>query len=355
MRNRSYRHDKSLCLIAIALLVLLTIVGCHPIAEEVEFDSVCLSPLNKKLIQLDSNSYSICRDENTAKVRIELTKESKEKLPDTLLEKTKVVVKANNKEYKTNYKNGGFECNIELLEEETQYYAECDCSGYFKLVTPITKIVKGDCEPETPQMVKENPVIENPVIEFGDCSIEELRREPIGMKIFDLNSQKELDPNKFNFDIEVENSFLYEDPHLSIKGDTISLDIRLKGEWCECLLPEYLNFKVISTPKEDVVFDEGQQFVQTIIPFRVKLVKERSWFSRCLWVLLTIAGLLLLMFFLLRALIKKNRLKKDTADTLDLNSNETEEKEEVEEEQQPQEQEEEEKKGEDRCGTSTLD
>lgn len=282
-------------------------VSIYPIVENVEFGCIGFTPENSKLKQLNSNTFSICRDENSAKIRVELSEESKTNLPEELLKKTVVVVKANNKEYKAKYKEGGFECEIDLQDEETQYYAECDCPGYFKRVTPIVTIVKGDCEPVKP---KEMSVTERPTLELPSTTFETLKNDPIKGTLHEIgNESNTLDPSKFDIDVEVENPYLFEKPEVSFEGDVIVLDLHPKGGWCECLFPDDVNIKLISTPKEGAFADEGKQFSQTVHPIHFKLEKSRGWFSRCLWVLLTMAGLLLLMFYLL-ALLKKNRFKK---------------------------------------------
>lgn len=280
-------------------------ISIYPIVKNVEFDGTCVAPVGTKMKKLKDNTFSICRDENTATVRIELTEASKENLPEALLKKTTVVVKANNKEYKAKYKNDGFECEIELINEETSYYAECDCPGYFKRVTPITTIVKGDCEPA----IKEMTVVERPAIEFPATTFTTLKANPIRATLIEEGTYNTLDPGKFDFTIEVENEFLYDKPRILFDHDTIVLDIRPKGEWCECLFPDTVKIKVISTPKEGAFEDENKQFNQTVHPIKFKLEKDRPWFSRCLWVLLAIAGLGLFLFYLW-GLMKKNRFKK---------------------------------------------
>ena len=166
-----------------------------------------------------------------------------------------------------------------------------------------------------------NPAFNNPAISF-----ETLINEPFMCTIQHESEGFTIDPTKFDIDAEIENGFLFKEPKVRIDVDTILIDLQTRGDWCECLIPDEVNIKIIATPKEGAF--ENEEFLTTITPVHIKLVKERTWFSRCLWLLLTIAGLLLLMFFLLRALIKKNRLKKEeTTDNSDLYPNETEEQE----------------------------
>ncbi len=282
-------------------------VSIYPIVENVEFGGVCFSTNEGKLKQVNSNTFSICRNENSAKVRIELTEASNQNLPEAMLRKTSVVVKANNKEYQAKYKNGGFECNIDLIDDETQYYAECDCPGYFKRITPMTKIVKGECAPELPREMK---LVERPTTELPPIAFQTLKKGPIRGYFYEEGvDDRTLDPKKFDIKVEVENGFLYEEPRIGFDGDTILLYVQPKGEWCECFFPEDLNIKIISTPKEGAFDDEGKQFSQTAHPLHLVVEKGRSWLSRCLWVVLTITGLLLFVLYL-RALLRKRRFKK---------------------------------------------
>ena len=283
-------------------------VSVYPVVENVGFGSIIFNRTGGKLKQLDSQSYSICKEESKARVRIELNGESTKNLPEALLKKTKVVVKANNREYATKLVNGGFECDIDLLGDETQYYAECDCPGYFKRVTPISTIVKGDCEPEKPV---EMPVKEMPEANLGTITFDQLKNETITFSIRDSATNETLNPELFDISFEIENSFLYEKPKMHIENDTlIVLELRPKGDWCECLFPESLDIKMISTPKEGAFEEYGKNYHKTVFPLHVDIIKQRSWLSRCLWVIITMIALLLL-FFYLRALQRKRRFKKN--------------------------------------------
>lgn len=280
-------------------------VNIYPLVKDIEFCGVGFTPVGQQLQQVNSNTFSICEKENKAKVRVELSKASTGNLPEELLKKTNVVVRANNKEYKANYKDGGFECEIDLIDEETQYYAECDCPGYFHRVTPITTIVKTECDSK-PQNYN---VVEKPKTELPSVTFQYLKERSIRGVFTDEGDGKTLDPKKFDIEVEVENGFLYEDPKVTFDGDTIVIDIRPKGDWCECLFPENLDFRIVSTPKEGAFEDEDKQYSKTVHPFNIKVEKERSWLSRCFWVLVTI-GCLLLFIFYLRALLRKRRFKK---------------------------------------------
>lgn len=188
---------------------------------------------------------------------------------------------------------------------------------------------------------------DNSIYVATNISYETLLNEPIKGTLRKENDGSTLDPTKFDFKVEIENGFLFQEPKVSFENDSIVIDLQPKGNWCECLMPNEVTLKVITTPKEDAF--ENEELHQVIIPIHVNLEKKRSWFSRCLWVLLTGAGLLLLMFFLLRAQLKKNRLKKDTMDNPDLYPDESEEKEGKED----KEEEKEEGEGQNQCENCT--
>ena len=282
-------------------------VSIYPLVKEIEFGSVGLTRIGGELKQVDDKTFSICRDENTALVRIELNEDCKENLPEELLKKTKVVVKANNKEYKAKYNNGGFECTIDLKDEKTQYYAECDCPGYFNRVTPIMTIVKGDCQPAEPP----TPAIDRrETVDFGTITFDRLMKEPIAGVMQDAKTLETLDPQNFDITVEIEDGFMYEEPKLSIKGDTLIIDVHPRGDWCECLFPTDLDINIVSSPKPGAFEANDRHYVQTVHPVHLKIEKERPWLVRCFWVVATLIALLLLLVYL-RALMKKNRFKKN--------------------------------------------
>ena len=277
-------------------------ISIYPIVEDMAFNTIIVAPENVSLRQLDARTYSICRNEKKALVRIALGNQSAGKLPEDLLKKSKVVVKANNKDYSTTYNNGAFECEIDLIEDETQYYAECDCPGYFSRVTPIMTIVKGDCEPVEP------PVKEMSSVDLGIMTYGQLKKEPIRAIIRDVESQELLNPENFDLDVELENDFMYEKPSLSIEGNEIIIDVKPRGDWCECLFPTDLEMTITSTPKSGAFGDK--HYVKAVTPLHLKIEKDRPWLSRCFWVIVTLLALLVFVIYL-RTLLKKKRFKKN--------------------------------------------
>lgn len=153
-------------------------------------------------------------------------------------------------------------------------------------------------------------ITERPVAEWGTMTFEELKRDPIWGTMQDAQSLATLDPNNFDISVEVENDFLYEKPRLHIEGNKIILDVHPKGQWCECLFPKNLYIKICSTQKEGAYDEEGKHYETTVHPIHIVVVKSRTWFPRCLWVIVSMIGLLLL-FFYLRSISKKRRFKKN--------------------------------------------
>ena len=281
-------------------------IRVYPLVKDIEFGTMGISRIGKQLRRLDGKTFVICREESKARVRIELSDGSQGNLPESLLKDTKVVVKANGQDYPAHYKNGGFECEIDLVEEETQYYAECDSPGYFKRVTPITKIVKGDCPEEKDDL----PETVAPVSDLGSFTFKEIQGGPISFTLHDEESLELLDPNQFDISFEIENSFLFEKPEMHVEdGSVIVLDLHPKGEWCECLFPETLNLKMKSSPRDSAFDEYGKNYEKRSFPIIIHVQKERPWLSRCLWVLIAILTLILL-FIYIRALTHKRRFKK---------------------------------------------
>lgn len=161
---------------------------------------------------------------------------------------------------------------------------------------------------------RRHKVVERPVVDFGTMSFEQLKHEPIVGVMQDAQSLSTLDPNNFDITVKVENGFLYDHPRLRLEGNKIILDVHPMGEWCECLFPKNLDIRVCATQKEGAYDAEGKYYEQTVHPIHITVVKSRAWVPRCIWVVFTIIGLLLL-FIYLRAMSKKRRFKKNAAIT----------------------------------------
>lgn len=286
-------------------------VVVYPIVDQVEFGSGAYlsSPGGeKKLKKLNSSTYAICKDEKKATVRVGLTEESSDTIPEDLLKDTKVIVKANNRDYKAIYKDGGFECEIDLFEDETQYYAVCDCPGYLQRVTEITTIVKGDyCDPPAPIAIPEDNI--KSTINLGEVPFRKLS-EPRILFIRDSLTNEILNPRLFDLEIEAEDNYLFEDITITTEDEEIILVVHPRGDWCECFFPDSLDMKIIATPKEESMAEYGKQYQRDVYPLHYSIVKEGSWLSRCGWTILALIGLVLLYVYL-KALQRKRRFKKE--------------------------------------------
>ena len=278
-------------------------INVYPIVDEQIYSAFTLRPLAPSKT-IDDRTTAVCRDQNNAEVYVELSDDATQALPESLLKATKVVIKSDNNSYTARYHNGRFECDIPLNSDETQYYAEVDCPGYFHHTTPIRKIVRtSDCQPTN------MPTNELPPTEGGSLRFDQL--EIIAFTIHDEETQNILDPTKFDLTVELDDDFLFEKPTLRIDGNNIYIEnLKPKGQWCECLFPDDITIRVVSTPKPGASFDDGKQYQRTVMPLHYTIEKPRPWFSRCLWVLLTIAGLLAFIIYL-RLLLKKNRFRKN--------------------------------------------
>ena len=87
------------------------------------------------------------------------------------------------------------------------------------------------------------------------------------------------------------NDFLYENPTVRIDNSVIFLELQPKGKWCECLFPDSLRIRMVSTPKNSALEEYGKNYQKNVFPIHFKVQKERSWPSRCLWVIVTIIAL----------------------------------------------------------------
>ena len=189
------------------------------------------------------------------------------------------------------------------MDNETQYYAEIDCPGYFKRVTSITTVKKESCE-------KAQPVVkQNQVSDFGTMTFEQLKNGEIRGRFHDLESLEVLYPTKFDVSVEIEDGMLYDDPVVRVEGDELVIEAHPIGDWCECLFPKELNIKVVSRPTEGAFADEGKRYDVLEQPIHLTIEKTRAWVPRCMWAILTLVALLLVAIYL-HLLLKKRRFKK---------------------------------------------
>ena len=185
-------------------------ISVFPLIKEVDFSTFGLTVSGDPLKRVSPKMLSICKDEAKAIVRVALSDASRELIPETILKKTTVAIKANNKSYLARFKDGSFEAEIDLPEDETQYYAEIDCPGYFKRVTDIETIQKVACEEAKPI------VRQNELLDLDSLSFDKLK-DPIKLQIHDTETLELLDPSKFDITAEIKNDFLFEDVKVSVE------------------------------------------------------------------------------------------------------------------------------------------
>lgn len=135
---------------------------------------------------------------------------------------------------------------------------------------------------------------------------EELKKGyEFGILIEPSDYKKPINLDDYDITLDPKYDALLDTVAAEVRGDSIYVMLRLRGDWCNCFSPEKIPVDIILTPKSG---SDGEM-EQIVIPRVVPIVDRGSWFSRCLWVLITIAALLLFVFYL-RALLKKNRFKK---------------------------------------------
>lgn len=271
----------------------------------IDFSSVGIDVSGKPLVQVGSNIYCIERTEKTATVRIAVNT-SMASFPESLMKKSKVIVHANNKDYTAKFVKGGFEAKIDIIDEETQYYADIDCPGYFKKRTEIITLRKGDCKPVEPNPVYETKKLKT--LDFGHVTFDQLNDAEMRLTISDELTKEVLDPEKFNLDIP-ESGYLY-DVEKKIEGDNVVLVIHPKGRWCECLFPLNIDMTLTATPKPGAFDDVGKSYTVLESPIHLVVDKTREWFPRCKWLVFTI-GFLVLFLIYIWSLLKKRRFKKN--------------------------------------------
>ena len=103
--------------------------------------------------------------------------------------------------------------------------------------------------------------------------------------------------------VESKEDYLLDPIDVNINADTIIMNIKARNEWCDCFVPSRLDVEVI------IVYDNNDDLSRVVIPMTIPVISEKPWLRRCLWVLMTIAGLLLLILYLW-ALLRKRRFKK---------------------------------------------
>ena len=280
-------------------------ISVFPLIGDIDFSTGVLALSGDRLKRLDSNVFSICKNEKKVLVKIDLDEETRQIIPTSLLKRMSVIIQANNHSYSAKYKDGTFEAEIDLIDDETQYYAEIDCPGYFKHVTDKITIRKGECEDAKP-VVKVNPMMDAGTITYDALN----ENGEIRVIISDAETREILDPQKFDVSAEIDEDFFYEPTSLRVDGEALVIKVKPKGDWCECLSPTDLNIKIVSRMLEGAFDDKGKRYDVMEQVFHLTVVKNPSWFSRCKWIVFMIAFLLLLLIYIW-SLLKKHRFKKN--------------------------------------------
>ena len=145
-----------------------------------------------------------------------------------------------------------------------------------------------------------------PAVELRGITLQQLKRDVnVGGVLKDPGSLT-INPTRYDVTAESDYDYLFDGIDAMVVGDSILLHFRPRNEWCDCFVPKKLRVNVVLVPN----FDEGDGAARVVIPVVVPVDKEGTWLSRCLWVLLSCGGLLVLIFYLM-LLLRKNRFKKN--------------------------------------------
>ena len=269
-----------------------------------------LNPVPKGLRKIDDHTTAICLYEDKALVTIELETEDGYTLPRGSLQKCAVTIYANNKKYQATLEKDHFECEIDILNDTTAYFANIICPDpKFELDTETYSIVRTtDCDPDLVKFTKGAPH------HAGDLTTIELLRgdkpinldfsDPYGIQRSLPESQGLRSPDDYDITVDFDHMFI-ERVSISKDGDVLKLTPHLKGEWCDCFVPDTMTFQLRMIPNGGNIHDRPYE-----IPIQIGINHPTAWASRCLWVLVLIGSLLLLILYLW-LLMRKNRFKKN--------------------------------------------
>lgn len=256
--------------------------------------------------KINGNVAEICLENDTAIIHVEFEQSGKE-IPEKLLKRTEVTVISESETYRAKYKDGKFWAEIPLRGDLTTYSIESELKGYFRTATGLRKIQKGeDCTPPAP---KEPQYTHMGDIHFGSISLSRLHREgKIVGRIVDSLTGATLDPSNFNIRVKSNHSFLFKRIKIEKgEGDTVELIIEPRGSWCDCIIPENLKIDFTADPIEGRLID-GKYYNGLKSAMHVKIIKEDSWWERCMgWIISILAALFLIWYFL--RLSRKRRFK----------------------------------------------
>lgn len=262
---------------------------------------VMITPSPKGLRQVDDRTSAICLYDDKALVTVELEGEGNFTLSKQSLKKTQVLVYANGRTYNAKLVGEAFECEIDIEQDTTSYYAVVECPDpEFKLQTEQHFIVRtNDCDPGR------IPMTYGETIHAGGVDLADLKRGDTPVDVVFSDKEGYRDVNLDDYNVEVENESLFvEEVTVGKKDNILQLTPKLRGDWCDCFLPDSLSFRVTLLPKDP---KSGAKPIE--MPVVIGVERHSSWMSRCSWVLMAI-GALLILFLYLRSIFRKRRFKK---------------------------------------------
>ena len=268
-----------------------------------------IHPTPSGLLKIDDHTSAICLYENKALVNIELEPEEGYTLSKSSLRRCEVTVSANNTTYQAALKEDHFECEIDILNDTTEYFAIITCTDpEFEINTETYRIVRTeDCDPD------KVPLIEGDSFHAGDLTSLELIKgnKPLHVDFSDPdgvlnnlpNHPESLNLEDYDVSIDCDEMFIRR-VDVSKDGNTLAFTPQIRGDWCQCFVPDTLTLKLRMTPREGVAHGKPYE-----MPLRVGITKGGVWVGRCLSVIIIMTCLLLLVFYFW-GLLKKDRFHK---------------------------------------------
>jgi hypothetical protein len=253
------------------------------------------------LKKINESTYVICQDQETALITVTLHGKDGDTLPEDILKKTTVEIFSHNKSYKARRKGMEFQCEIPLTGDTTMYYSKSELAGHFSRTSGVAKIIK-DEECIVPEVT-------SPRNNMGPIRLQDLiRGKCIDAYITDSATLEVLDPEKFDISVRHNYPLLFRRVEVRIQGNQLYLCLFPRGDWCECFFPDSLTMEILIVPKPGADFG-GKIYGTRKIPTTIEIIKQSTWWSRCKWIVFTMAGLLLLIIYLFR-LNRKRRFKR---------------------------------------------
>ena len=269
---------------------------------------ITLNPVPKNLRRIDDHTTAICLYDDKALVSIELETDEGYTMSRGSLRKCKVNVNANGKSYRASLVKDHFECEIDIENDTTEYYVSISCPDpEFYLDTETYSIVRStDCDPDLVQFTEGGPHY------AGDLTDVELVKgeKPVIVDFsdpYDISSElpgrPDIDIDDYDVTVDYDDIFISR-VNVEKKGDTVELTPQIRGDWCDCFVPDTLTFRLRMIPNNGDISATPYE-----IPIKIGIVHKTVWIGRCLWVLISMGVLILLILYLL-ALMHKKRFKK---------------------------------------------